>query len=280
MKPFSPKKLLGHLNHDGGIPYAPGMPSFSEATLLTILAFIATEGARPARPLIDWVLKNRNRNGSIGLNSEFPDEGLWNTPLLAIVLHQLGLMAERDAAIDFILGMRSLLFKRSPDVDLDPEILGWSWVPQTAGWVEPTSWALLALNIVGKENHPRAIEGRKLLEDRCIPEGGWNYGNKTVFNHTLMPFWDTTALALLALGETNKTLTSKNIDFLERSLPEIHSLYSSAYVAICLDRFSRDTKEIRARIRTMLEGNELTVLNLAHSALGIIALSDKRVFTS
>ncbi len=199
---------------------------------------------------------------------------------LAIVLHQLGLMAERDAAIDFILGMRSLLFKRSPDVDLDPEILGWSWVPQTAGWVEPTSWALLALNIVGKENHPRAIEGRKLLEDRCIPEGGWNYGNKTVFNHTLMPFWDTTALALLALGETNKTLTSKNIDFLERSLPEIHSLYSSAYVAICLDRFSRDTKEIRARIRTMLEGNELTVLNLAHSALGIIALSDKRVFTS
>jgi hypothetical protein len=279
LKPFT-KNLLRDLNNDGGMPYAPGMPSFSEATLLTILAFIATEGAHAAQPLIDWVLKNRNRNGSIGLNPEFPDEGLWNTPLLAIVMHHLGLMAERDAAIDFILGMRSRLFKRSPDVDLDPEILGWSWVPQTTGWVEPTSWALLALNIVGKENHPRAIEGRKLLEDRCIPEGGWNYGNKTVFNHTLMPFWDTTALALLALGETNKELTSKNIDFLERSLPEIHSLYSSACVAICLERFSRDTNEIRARIRTMLEGNELTVLNVAHSALGMIALSDKRVFTT
>ena len=85
-------------------------------------------------------------------------------------------------------------------------LVGWPWVANTFGWVEPTAWALLALALAGKSDHPRAVEGRRLLEDRCLPEGGWNYGNKIVFKNTLMPFWDTTALATLALGDWNREL--------------------------------------------------------------------------
>jgi hypothetical protein len=280
LRPFSPERLLRYLNNDGGIPYAPGGPSFSEPTLLTILACIAAEEAPLTRPLVEWVLKNRNPDGSIGLNREFPHEGLWNSPLLAIAAHHLSLKAERDAAIDFVIKVRSISLKRSPDNDLNTELVGWPWVPDTFGWVEPTSWALLSLSIAGKDDHPRAMEARRLLEDRCIPEGGWNYGNRMVFGHVLMPFWETTALALLALGESNKNLTDRNLDLLERSLSEIHSLFSHALVSLCLERFGRNTKGMQNRITAMLQDNEIESLNLAHSAMGVIALSQRRVLTS
>jgi hypothetical protein len=277
---FSPRQFLRHCNSDGGIPYSPGMPSFSEPTLLMILAFIAVKEAHLVQQLVDWALKHRNSDGSIGLSGEFPNEGLWNTPLLAIVMHNLGLKVERDAAIDFIIKARSITQKRSPNNDMNAQLLGWPWIVNTFGWVEPTSWALLALSLAGKENHPRSVEGRKLLEDRCIPEGGWNYGNKVVFNHRLMPFWDTTALALLALGESNQSLTKMNLDLLERSFPEIQSLYSNALSGICLERFGRNTREIRNRIMTLFESDDIKTLNMAHSALGVIALSQSRVLTA
>jgi hypothetical protein len=275
---FSPRLFLRHCNKDGGIPYAPTGPSFSEPTLMMILALAAAgETIHLAQPLVDWILKNRNRNGSIGLNSEFPNEGIWNTPLLAIAMHRLGLKAERDAAIDFIIKAHSIAIKRSSDNIMNTQLSGWSWVENTFGWVEPTSWALLALSIAGKESHPRAVEGRKLLEDRCIPGGGWNFGNKIVFNHPLLPFGDTTALALLALGDNS--IAQMNLDLLEKSIPETDSLYTNSLAAICLARFGRSADEIRNRILTLLESDDISSLNLAHSALGTIALSRRRVLT-
>ena len=255
------------------------MPSFSEPTLLMILAFIAAGEAPRAQPLVEWAVKSRNASGSIGLNREFPNEGLWNSPLLAITMHHLGLKTERDSAIDFVLKFRSIPLRRSPENAVDTRLVGWPWVAQTFGWVEPTSWALLSLTLAGKADHPRAAEGRRLLEDRCLPPGGWNYGNTTMFNSTLIPFWDTTALAQLALGESNRNLMDKNLNLLERSLPEISSLSSNALVCLCLARFERKTEGIRNRIGALLKKSESEDMNLAHSAMGLIALAPKKVLT-
>ncbi len=271
--------LLDHLNPDGGMPYAPGMPSFSEPTLLTILAFAAAGEAPRAQAPVEWALRRRNADGSIGLSSEFPDEGQWNTPLLAMAMHHLGRIAERDAAVHYMLQSRSLTFRRTPENDLDTQLTGWAWVPQTFGWVEPTSWALLALRLAGKDNHPRAVEGRRFLEDRCIAEGGWNYGNKVLFNNTLMPFWDTTALALLALGDSNINLANQNLNLLESKLPEMHSLSTCALVCLCLALHGRGTDALRRRLQALLAEPEDDSLNLAHSAMGWMALSQRKVLT-
>jgi hypothetical protein len=277
---IQPKAILKYLNPDNGLSYFPGNPSYSEPTLLMILAFIAAGFRQDAQPLVQWVLQNRSADGSIGLNREFPREGLWNSPLLAIAMHHLGMTSERDSAINFILNYRSIPAASSPDNDIDTSLIGWPWVSDTFAWVEPTSWALLALALAGQSNHPRAVEGRRLLEDRCISEGGWNYGNKVVFNHTLMPFWDTTALALLALGDSNPELRDKNLALLERSLPEIRSLLSTSMVCLCFERLGRSTQEMRERIDGILRKEEKRDVNLAHSALGIIALSQKRMLTA
>jgi hypothetical protein len=275
-----PASFLRYLNPDGGLPYAPGNPSCSEPTLLMILAFLAAGEGKQAEPLVNWALHNRNADGSIGLNREFHHEGIWNTPLFAIAMHHLGRQAERDSAIAFILSFRSIQVNPTPDNDVDTSIVGWPWVGQTFGWVEPTSWALLSLMLVGKGDHPRAVEGRRLLENRCIREGGWNYGNKVVFNHTLMPFWDTTALALLALGDSNPELRDRNLELLEKSLPEMRSLLCTAMTCICFDRFRKNSEEIRNRLAEMLASTSSAEMNFAHAALALIALSRKRVLTS
>jgi hypothetical protein len=275
----STESLIQFQNSDGGMPYSPNMPSFSEATIMATLALIAAEKTTRIPALVDWLLSTRNENGSIGLNRQFPFEGLWNTPLLAIAMHHLGLIEERDSAIDFILGFRPITLRPSPENDLDTTLVGWPWVASTFSWVEPTSWALIALRFAGKDGHPRAIEGRRLLKNRCLPQGGWNYGNKKVFNHTLMPFEETTAIALLALDEEDSDIINKSLDLLEDSLDDTHSLSCKALVCQCLDRFGRDTKDIRSAVGAMLEVWDKDASNLTHLALGVMADSRKRIWT-
>jgi hypothetical protein len=241
---LQPRTFLQYLNQDGGLPYSPGLPSFSEPTLLMILGLMSAGAEDAARPMLDWTRNAINSNGSIGMNREFPGEGIWNTALLAMVMHHAGMNAERDSAIHFLLGFRSVQLSTTAENDLNGLLVGWPWVVHTFGWVEPTSWALLALDLAGKSDHGRAVEGRRLLEDRCLPDGGWNYGNKVVFKNILMPFWDTTALATLALGDRNPELTNKNLDLLERSFPEMHSLLTNAYA--CPGSAGRQTQSRRA----------------------------------
>ena len=271
--------LIQHLNPDEGLPYAPGMPSFSEPSILLTLALTAEGNRRLADPLVFWILKTRNADGSIGLSREAPTEGLWNSSLLAIAMHRLGLKAERDSAVEFILNFRSIQVSPSRDNDVNTRLIGWPWVAHTFGWVEPTAWALIALALAGKSDHPRAVEGRRLLEDRCIPGGGWNYGNKVVYGHSLMPFWDSTALALLAIGDLNRELLQKNLDLLEKSQPEIQSLLCNALLCLCFERFGRKADLARERITGILSQSGDDDLNFAHAALAYLALSGRRVLS-
>ena len=86
----------------------------------------------------------------------------------------------------------------------DTTLQGWPWVVGTHSWVEPTAINVLALRSAGQAGHPRCREAVKLLLDRQLPEGGWNYGNTTVLGHVLRPQVQPTGLALAALaGETD-----------------------------------------------------------------------------
>ena len=244
-----------------------------------ILALIASDSVPASRPLVEWVLKNKNANGSIGLNSRFPNEGIWNTPLLAIAMHHLGRQKEKDAAIQFLLSFRSIPVAPSAENPIDTSLIGWPWVSDTFGWVEPTAWALMALRFAEKDQHPRAIEGRRLLVDRCIDQGGWNYGNKVVYGKSLIPFWDSTALALLSLEESDGGMIPRSLDMLQNSLAEVPSLYSKSLACICLSRFGKNVDGLLEQIGTLLAKSRDDDMNLAHSALGLIALARKRVLT-
>jgi hypothetical protein len=107
----------------------------------------------------------------------------------------------------------------------DTTLVGWPWIDQTHSWLEPTAMAVLALRRAGLGQHPRVLEGYRLIRDRAIVTGGWNYGNKSAFGHALRPQPAPTGLALLALaGRDARTPTIiQAIDYLRATLPGIRA---------------------------------------------------------
>jgi len=82
---------------------------------------------------------------------------------------------------------------------IDSNLRGWSWGTQEAGWVIPTSLALVALayNNSATTNSEIVKNGKDYLRDRACPDGGWNVGNPWMLDKQLPPTPDATSFALL-----------------------------------------------------------------------------------
>ena len=84
-------------------------------------------------------------------------------------------------------------------------------------WVEPTAWACLALTRSGRATTRASQEGRKLLLDRVLENGGVNYGNRRIFGISLEPIPTPTSLTLLALqGQTDDRASRRSLDYLRK----------------------------------------------------------------
>lgn len=131
---------------------------------------------------------------------------------------------ERARARSFLLahaGERLPPAASSP-LDLDPTLAGWPWIDKTFSWCEPTALALLALEVEGDGETPRAREGRALLLDRQLDAGGWNYGNKRAFGSALRPAPESTGLALAALaGRVERSAVAASVAYLRDELPRL-----------------------------------------------------------
>ena len=92
----------------------------------------------------------------------------------AWLLEQKGNAIAVDTAIGSVVGH-------------DTTLVGWPWVEGTHSWVEPTAMAILALDREGFGDHPRVAEGIRVVLNRALAHGGWNYGNTSVFGRQLRP---------------------------------------------------------------------------------------------
>lgn len=204
-----PKQLddLAQAMHaGGGWGYGAGQPPQLEPTCLGVLA-LSLDAPRFADALSKshaWIETNRHPDGSYR-QREGREEALWPTSLALFVNASLG--GDTQATAQHLLGTRG----RVPDNpeagemhDIDLSLVGWPWAEANFSWVEPTAWACLALRAVGMGNHPRVVEGTKMLLDRAMDDGGINYGNRRILGKMTDPIPGPTALMLLALqGETH-----------------------------------------------------------------------------
>ena len=265
-------------------PYYRGSGSANEATLLALLAFFAAGvPIDKTEPLLSNLLGQQNADGSVGACTKHRADGIWLTAHLAIVLHYYGCLQQRNRALNFLRNLKSdTPGTASHDRNvLQDKIVGWPWVRNTFGWVEPTAWALLAFKSSGLNDDPRAMQGRKLLLDRQIASGGWNYGNKEVRSTQLLPFWDTTALALLALqGSAESSLADISLRVLEKEAPDIKSLYGLSLAVICLQAYQKNTTILKEQVCEVMAQLSDEEINVAHYALGVLALSEKSVCTA
>jgi len=275
-------RLTSFFRPDGGCPYYKGSDSSAEPTLLAALAIFAFGlPAEYAKPLIFWAQSLQNMDGSVSVNPRNRGQGLWLTAQAAIAFHHYGLKENLKRAQDFLLSLRSITIPNDPRLKQDNTLAGWPWVPGTFGWVEPTAWSLIALLLSGQAGHPRAVEGRKLLLDRRIPSGGWNYGNPNLDDKELLPFWDTTGLALTALcGQADIDRLRPSLDLVEKRQDKIESLCGLAWAVLCLQAHGRDAGRLRTRLQNVMGSIADEDLQVGNFALGLIALSGKKVFTA
>jgi hypothetical protein len=73
-----------------------------------------------------------------------------------------------------------------------------------------------------------------MLHDRACPQGGWNAGNGIVFGSALQPHFDSTAVALLALGESREPSTIRARHWIRRAIAGCPSAYSLAWSSLAL----------------------------------------------
>ncbi len=190
---------------EGGWGYAPGQPPHLEPTCLALLAL--SGDASTHRQTIDAGLRFLERNslpdGGYRLERGRP-QALWPTALVLFTKQALGGAPDNfRKTVDRLLGIQGRVLGDDPEVadmmDIDLKRVGWPWALNTFSWVEPTSWACLALRSAGKGNEPRVLEGIRLLLDRAFDQGGINYGNRLILGRMTEPIPTPTALMLLAV---------------------------------------------------------------------------------
>lgn len=237
--------LLAGRNPDGGWGYSPGKASRLEPTCWALLAL---QGLVPDATLCTTIEHWPSRDGLL-------IEGPGGEPNFAF--HALGLLVLQALNGEHATTNVALIhaLQRGGGVRLDgPNVVnrqnntlqGWSWIPDTFSWVEPTAWALLALKkcqrTVGAQiEDSRLAEAEALLLDRCCVLGGWNYGNSNMFGRELHPYVPTTAIALLALqSHTSRETLTRSLTFLSGQASTERSSYAMSIARVALTLFGLD----------------------------------------
>lgn len=207
---------------EGGFPSRTGESFRSDATAWAILPLLFFDCRHallgPARTRL---AQAQGDDGSVSIATDHA-EAYWPTALSVLAWNGSALYdAQRQRGVQFLLDTTGQHWKKQPNdpVQHDPSIPGWSWIAGTHSWVEPTALAVCALRNSGLAHHPRVADGVRLLMDRQLRDGGWNYGNTRVFESELHPAPESTGAALQALaGLVSYQDVRKSIDYLKAEM--------------------------------------------------------------
>jgi hypothetical protein len=244
---------------DGGFGPRPGQPSEPEPTALATIALDDALGRA-------WLSEHQALDGSVSFDAAIVVND--SASAFAAIGFESG--DARERALDHVEGTLARSTRSTTAIPHDPSFHGWAWTEGTAGWVDPTSRATLALRLL-RPGVPAIADGLGLLADRETVGGGWNYGNRIVFDDILWPYAQTTAVALLALQGTNPELEERGLGTLRtlwRAEREggLSLAVSSAVLGL---RGDRDAAEARSALLDLFERTAFMddVVTLAWAAI-------------
>lgn len=190
-------------------------------------------------------------DGRISMAPHLP-EAYWPTPLAIMAWGEdPNWHSARERASRFLLSAGGITFpyEGTPTEGHDSSLRGWAWVDGTYSWVVPTAFAVMALTCNGYQDHPRIVEATKMLVNRQIPTGGWNYGDTYAFGTELLPVPETTGHALCALkGAVAPASVERSVAYLEKTLHGLTSPLSLAWAVLGLGAWSRNDTAAPAQI--------------------------------
>jgi hypothetical protein len=242
--------LRGRELDAGGFSHRPGGEYRADATAWAVMALTAT-GTRK-----DLLEKARNRlaagqkqDGRVCISPEHP-EAFWPTPLAILAWN--GSPAHREAlsrAVRFLQDTTGIHFEKDPKAPVthDTSIRGWPWIAKTHSMVEPTALSLIALRIAGNGETGRTREGTRMLMDRQLPAGGWNYGNTLVYGQELYPQPENTGLALSALaGTVVRQDVLRSLEYLESRIVRLRAPLSLGWGLLGLGAWGARPEKARS----------------------------------
>ena len=239
----------------GGISMFPGGEYRPDATAWAVLAFTEARFDGRSDGLIESsrsrLVADQQKDGRVSISPSNP-EAFWPTPLAVLAWSGSPEHASaQSSAVTFLLSVSGKHWDKVPDSPLahDTSLRGWSWTEGTHSWVEPTSMALLALKDTGYGNHERVTEGVRMLLDRQLPSGGWNYGNTSVYDHEMRPQPDMTGMALNALvGLVPEDDIKRSLEYLQESVSRLKTPRSLAWAILGLGAWQSRPRESDGRI--------------------------------
>ena len=229
-------------------------------------------------------------DGRIPVHPDHP-ESYWPTaPSILAWLGDPGSKPCLERAVEFLLTHTGVHWERRPEdfLEHDTALKGWPWVNGSHSWVEPTALAVLALRLTGHRQHPRVEEAVRMILDRQLPGGGWNYGNTLVFGQKLLPMPETTGLALVAVqGLVEETEIEASLGYLKTHIPSSRTPQALSWGLIGLSAWDQtlqasDALILRALARQkeigLYDTEGLSLLLLASRARkGLIAFLRSRL---
>jgi hypothetical protein len=242
----------------------PGGPYRPDATAWAVLSLAAAGSDGRDRDVIESgrsrLAASQSEDGRVSISPS--DHGsFWPTPLAILAWHGSEKHAEqRSRAINFLLRTSGKHWVKEGNSPLahDTSIRGWSWTQDTHSWVEPTSLAILALRIAGHGDHVRVREGIRLLEDRQLPAGGWNYGNTLVYGKEMYPQPDCTGLALSALaGCIPPPEAGKSLKYLQSQVTRVRTPFSLGWGILGLGAWGKKPGPATAWVTECMSRQEI-----------------------
>ena len=212
---------------EGGFPARGGEPFRSDATAWAILALSRLDPAYSSLGSArDRLTTAQDPDGRVSMSREH-EEAFWPTALSVLAWygsqpHEL----HCSRGVQFLLNTTGQHRSKNPDdqVGHDPSIPGWPWIDRTHSWIEPTALSVLALRVAGHGQHDRVSEGIRMMLDRQLLHGGWNYGNTTVYGRELHPMPESTGAALTGLaGQAEQGTVARSIDYLQGEVDRLRT---------------------------------------------------------
>lgn len=213
-------------------------------------------------------------DGRVPVTPQHP-EAFFPTPVAVLAWQGLpDFEAASRRAVGFLLATTGKHFPKKSDdpADHDTAIPGWPWIADTHSWVEPTALALLALRIHRHGDHFRSREAQRLLLDRQLPGGGWNYGNTRVFGVTLQPLPDSTGVALTALAQlVPRAQVAASLDYLQRHVSALRTPKSLGWSLLGLTAWGERPPESLPWLADCLRRQEVVPFDM--ESLAVLTLA-------
>jgi hypothetical protein len=279
-------KAKAHLtavqNKNGYWPYSQDKGASLEASSWSLIAL--KDDSNISSSTRKFLFDSQNADGGW---STRPDAGSsdWGSTLatLAVSLTETENSSAYKKACQFLIEDRTevysqmgrilLFLVKGPKSKDYPR--GWPWTKGCYHWVEPTTYALLALRADSKAQDMAQIDKQAndfYLEHAC-KGGGWNHGSNFCLEVFLPPYVVTTAQALVALQnnvQEEKVVQAKT--YLEQAISNYDSVMGLSWAIIALDALNTNVEELCQKLIEH-QSNDGSFSKYNHlNALSIIAL--------